>query len=456
MTRSSSAATHTFSPRLTGLKWVAILAPIAFVGILEYVVWRLDLPLVTWPGRLVLAGAVVLVLVFLYGAIFSLIRRMVQRLERQNRELLALHHATRGIHGELALESLLQVMVEQAAELLDCRYGAISVIDEQGRVVGFHHTGIDEETAGRIGAPPSGHGLLGVVLERGERLRLTDIEQDDRKHGFPEHHPEMHSLLAVPIECRSPFRGNLYLSEKHSGQGFSAEDEETLVRFAGQAAVAIDVAHLHRRLRSLAVAEERARIGREMHDGMAQVLAYVNTKAQAVEEYLRRGKVEEAGRHLDELALAARDVYADVREGILALRAASNGSRPLARTLEDFAALWQEQTGIDVECSIDAGVEFSDQAELQLLRIVQEALTNVRKHAGAEHAWLAVNTDDGRVTVEVRDDGAGFNPERQGGGGEPRFGLAVMRERAESVDGELTVESRPGEGTTVRLVVPSR
>lgn len=456
MARRSPAPTHAFSPRLTGLKWVAILAPIAFVGILEYVVWRLDLPLVTWPGRLVLAGAVVLVLVFLYGAIFSPIRRMVQRLERQNRELLALHHATRGIHGELALESLLQVMVEQAAELLDCRYGAISVIDEQGDVAGFHHTGIDKETAGRIGAPPSGHGLLGVVLKRGERLRLTDIEQDDRKHGFPEHHPEMHSLLAVPIECHSPFRGNLYLSEKHSARGFSAEDEETLVRFAGQAAVAIDVAHLHRRLRLLAVAEERARIAREMHDGMAQVLAYVNTKAQAVKEYLRRGRTEEAERHLEQLAGAARDVYADVREGILALRAASDGSRPLARTLADFAALWREQTGIDVQCSIDAGVEFTDQAELQVLRIVQEALTNVRKHAGAEHAWLAVNTDDGRVTVEVRDDGAGFNPQRQGGAGEPRFGLAVMRERAESVDGELTVESRPGEGTTVRLVVPSR
>ena len=120
----------------------------------------------------------------------------------------------------------------------------------------------------------------------------------------------MRSLLAVPIQCKGPFRGNLYLSERTDGAPFSREDEETLARFAVQAAVAIDNAHLHRRVRDLAASEERLRLAHEMHDGLAQVLAYVNTKAQAVQGFLRHGKSQEASDQLNQLAAAAREVYA--------------------------------------------------------------------------------------------------------------------------------------------------
>src|SRR4029078_1516308 len=130
----------------------------------------------------------------------------------------------------------------------------------------------------------------------------------------------MHTLLAVPIQCRSPLLGNLYLSEKTNGDAFTARDEETLERFAVQAAIAIDNAHLHAQAADLAVAQERLRISHEMHDGLAQVLGYVNTKVQAAEAYMKRGKNEEATEQLHELAVAARQAYGEVRQGIVDLR----------------------------------------------------------------------------------------------------------------------------------------
>jgi len=440
---------------LAQLKWIAILGPAFFVAAFEYAVWALYPQLLSWPGRLLMAAFTLLVFLFFFGAVFSAVGAMHQRLERQNRELLALHQATVDIHGELGLEAILHQVVEQARHLLDARYGAVTVIDEADRLLEFRHSGMDEETAEAIGDPPVGHGLLGVVLLGGERLRLVDLQRDPRSCGFPEHHPEMHSLLAVPILCKSPFRGNLYVSEKRGVSVFSSEDEETLVRFAAQAALAIDSAHLHEQLRSLAVAEERARIAREMHDGMAQVLAYVNTKAQAAEEHLRRGRLDRAAHQLEELSGAAREVYTEVREGILALRTSPGPGQSMPKALMAFVERWQEQAGVKVHARIDERIDLQPAVEIQLLRVVQEALSNVRKHSGAKFVELVMKRDGTLVEALVRDDGNGFDPEATERRGRPRFGLSIMRERVESVGGQFTIDTGLGRGTTVQVRVPA-
>jgi len=158
----------------------------------------------------------------------------------------------------------------------------------------FVTAGITSEECARIGPLPVGHGLLAVVLEEGQRLRLPDLTQDPRSVGFPPHHPPMRSLLAVPVVSGGRILGNVYVAEKQGVPEFSAEDEDTLIRFATQAALAIDNARLHRRVRDVAISEERDRIAREMHDSLAQVLGYVNTKAQAVQELLKQGQTERA------------------------------------------------------------------------------------------------------------------------------------------------------------------
>ena len=213
--------------------------------------------------------------------------------------------------------------------------------------------------------------------------------------------------------------------------------------------------HLHQRLSSLAVTEERLRIAREMHDGLAQVLAYVNTKAQAVNEYLRGGRTQEAARQLDQLASAARDVYADVRASILGLRTAPGPDRSLAVALADLGEVWQEQSGIPCELHVQGEIRLPPGSELQLMRIVQEALANVRKHAHAHRAEVTFERGAGGVVmVSVTDDGIGFNLDALRPGRFPRFGLATMRERAESIGGSMRFEAPEAGGTRVVVELP--
>lgn len=440
---------------LRRLKWAALAATAAFVVAVDLVRLKLYPYLGSWEGRLLMNSTVVVGALLFFGAMFTVIQRMQGRLERQNRELLSLHAAAQDVHAELSLDKLLQRVVDQATALLGARYGAISVISETNRIESFVTSGISDELRARLGSPPVGHGLLAVVLNEGQRLRLSDLTRDSRFHGFPAHHPPMRSLLAVPVVCKGPFRGNLYLADKKEEPEFSGGDEETLVRFATTAAIAIDNAYLHQRLNTLAVAEERLRIAHEMHDGLAQVLAYVNTKAQAVKELLRKDRPEEATRHLDQLASAAREVYGDVRESIIGLRNAAVPGRSLGDAVHAYVRSWEAQHGITCSVRVERGLRLSDNAEFQLQRIVQESLTNIRKHARAKHVDVSLHQAEGKVVTTVQDDGAGFNPELLGRAELPRFGLATMRERAESIGGTVRLDSSPGKGTRVTIEIPA-
>jgi signal transduction histidine kinase len=439
---------------LARLRSLAALGALCLILALEYVRQLLSPYLVSWQGRILMNAAVFVGVVFLLGLMFSVINRLQLRLERQNRELLALHAAALDIYRELELSAVLEKVVDQARHLVGARYGALSVMNEQGRIESFLTSGIDAAARARIGPPPTGHGLLGVSLREGRRLRLSQISRDPRAAGFPPNHPPMRSLVAVPILCRTHFRGNLYLAEKLGEESFSVDDEETLVRFATKAAIAIDHAFLHRQLASLAVAEERLRIAHEMHDGLAQVLAYVNTKAQAVREFLRTGRTEEAARQLDQLAAAAREVYGDVRDSIVGLRGVAGADWRLGTALADYVAAWQEQSGVACRLRMDASLRFPSAIELQLLRIVQEALANVRKHAQARHAEVVLEVRDGVPSLTVADDGVGFHPGELGRSEFPRFGLATMRERAESIGGKFEISSSSDGGTRIQLVLP--
>ena len=445
---------------LQRLKWLSILAPVLFIVVVELaraVIFR-DL-LSGWPGYLLLGGIILIGVLFFSEAIFNVIDRTQERLEQTNRELLALHEAGLDITGDLRLDRVLQRVVDEARVLVGARYGALSYLDEHGRLEEFLTSGIDAEEREALGPLPTGHGLLGNVLRDGESIRLHDLTEHPESHGFPPDHPPMRSLLAVPIAAHGVVLGNLYLTEKEGAAEFDRTDEETLARFATQAALAIENARLHRQARELAVVEERERIAREIHDSVAQVLGYVNTKAQAAEALLDAGEVERATAQVGQLGKAAREAYADVREHILGLRATGDADRPFVETLRLYLESWQAQSGVQVtlvtepEGSFD--VSLPETGELQLLRIIQEALANVRKHAGAIRATVALKLGKGWVEARISDDGQGFDPVASARSATPRFGLTTMRERAEAVGGILTVETSTGEGTTVTVQLPT-
>jgi signal transduction histidine kinase len=210
-------------------------------------------------------------------------------------------------------------------------------------------------------------------------------------------------------------------------------------------------------LRQRAITEERERIGRELHDGMAQILGYVNTKAMATRLLVKNRQWEAAEVNLRQLEEAARNLLVDVRSAILGLRLTGLSEAGLPAMLGDFTSQYSLLTGLPVELEIAPGVNdvtLPADVELQLLRIVQEALANVRKHAEATHAEVSLRADNGFLELTITDDGQGFDPNNLTQNERAHFGLSTLRERAEAIGALLTLDSCPGSGTCVFVRLP--
>jgi PAS domain S-box-containing protein len=216
-------------------------------------------------------------------------------------------------------------------------------------------------------------------------------------------------------------------------------------------------AQLLQQQRVLAVLEERERLARELHDDLAQVLGYANAQAQAVRELLAQGQIAQADAHLARLAAAAQDAHADAREYILGVKVGSSPGQGFLPALEQYLQRFGQSCGLHTELIVPQMLRegaFEPAVEVQLLRIVQEALTNVRKHACAHSVRVSFAAQGDQAEIVVEDDGRGFDPAHLSVGDGPTFGLYIMRERAEDAGGTVQVLSIPGQGTKVVVQVP--
>lgn len=387
--------------------------------------------------------------------------RRIHASRRRWRNLQDIQQATLEITSDLDLDSVLQRVVDTARTLVGAKYGALSWLNDNGEISDLVVSGLSADEIARIGPMPKGHGLLGHVISAGQSLRLEDISAHSGSVGFPANHPPMRSLLAVPITMPGHILGNLYLSETLSGRPFTERDELLLQRFAAQAAVALVNARLHRQAHATAIATERERIARELHDSLAQVLAYAMTKSQAALTHLATGKSDAAANQVQQLHDAAHTAYSDVRENILGLRTGTSPDIDLRSALEEFVTTWQDHSGIPVrldlpdEMAWNKAVRHPATTRLQILRIAQEATSNIRKHARASAVNISLDQVDGVTELRIVDNGGGFSPDLLPPSGQPRFGLATMRERAEAIGGTLEITSASS-GTTVALRVPAR
>jgi PAS domain S-box-containing protein len=209
----------------------------------------------------------------------------------------------------------------------------------------------------------------------------------------------------------------------------------------------------------LATLQERERLARDLHDTLGQVLGYASLQVEAASKLARDGAVETATRQLDRLAGVIREAHADVREHILNLRTAPSLQRPFLTAIEhyldSFSSNYDIQTQLEIGRSWN-GKTFSAEAQLQIFRIVQEALSNARRHGKARRVQVKFEIEEERPRMVIEDNGLGFCPEEVERVEGRHFGLQFMQERASQLGGHLQIDSRPGKGTRVVLDLPGK
>ena len=370
--------------------------------------------------------------------------------ERLRRRLVTLSRLGERIASSLDIDRVFHEVVDSACELTGARYGALGVFDSEGRIEKFVAHGLNREEQERIGKPPEGLGILGWMRDVQEPLRLGDLSKHHRAVGFPPNHPPMKTFLGAPVRYQNSVLGNLYLTEKEHSEDFTPEDENLLVLFAAQAAMAIRNAQLHRQVQDLVVLEERERIGMDLHDGVIQSLYATGLRLENCLEDLgadSAGAAPELRKAIDQL----NQVIVDVRSYIFQLRPGMLADADLAGAIGGLLQELKVNALLNVALAEEPGAcrGLSEPQTNGLFLVAQEAITNARKHARPSQVFVRLHQRDSLFTMEVHDDGRGFNVTTPSAG----QGLRNMRERVEKLGGALDVRSAPASGTEVRVSV---
>jgi signal transduction histidine kinase len=385
--------------------------------------------------------------------LFGRLSALQLRERNQTARLAALNAAGMAMTSELESDAVLQRVVDQARRIANAKYAALGVFDTTGTVEQFITSGITPEERARIGPLPHGLGLLGLLQREPSALRVRDIKEHPASVGFPPNHPPMRSFLGTPILWRGKALGNLYLTEKQGAGEFTAEDEQAVGTIAAQAAIAIENARLYAQSEQVSVLEERHRIGMDLHDGAIQSLYGLSL---VLEDAAARVETEPASAR--EVVLRAVDrlnvAIAELRSYVLGLRPVRGSDRPLTESLPTLADQARSNALLDVDVAVSADAEAAlDRVGREAaFYIAADALANIARHARAQRASLRLSLEDSHVTLEITDDGVGFDYARATEG----HGLRNMRERAFSAGGQLHVDSVPGRGSRLRFEVPTR
>jgi two-component system, NarL family, sensor histidine kinase DevS len=361
------------------------------------------------------------------------------------------------LSAELDIEQVLGRIVELAVQLTNATYGALGVLGSDIRIERFITVGLSDEERDAIGPPPTGHGILGVLIDAPHPIRLADLTSDPKSSGFPANHPPMRSFLGAPVRALGRVYGNIYLTDKRDADEFTVDDEAGLVVLATQAGVAIENARLYAEAqraqeqeRRLQLLEERERIAKELHDGVVQSLFAVGMGLQGAAALARDAEItarlENAVEDIDRAITDLRNYIFGLRPGILADRQLDEAIRELCREFE-------EHTGVVTVPAINAAVS-ADLASraADVIQLVREALSNVGRHAAATTCRVSLFRDaDGAIVLEVDDDGKGFDADA------PRHGMGLtnLEHRVGAMGGELRTASVPSEGTTVTARWPA-
>jgi two-component system nitrate/nitrite sensor histidine kinase NarX len=271
-----------------------------------------------------------------------------------------------------------------------------------------------------------------------------DVSHCER-HGYTR-------VMTVPVRLHEHLLGEADLLFRGSGDNTTGADRALVESLAAHLASGMEGLRAAALEREAAVADERSLLARELHDSIAQALAFLKIQVQLLRAATKRGDTAALQAAIDEVDTGVRECTADVRELLVHFRTRTNGDDivpALKTTLQKF----QHQTGLATRLDVHgAGPPLAPDVQVQLLHVVQEALSNVRKHAGASQVWLDVQQQP-LWRIEVRDDGRGFAHD-DAARDEMHVGLRIMRERAAGIGAQVDVDSAPGEGTRVVVTLP--
>lgn len=373
--------------------------------------------------------------------------------ERRNRELHILYKVARAASHLLDPQQILDLTINTIVNSLGVCGGAIYLLDRERDGFSLHACqGIPEcremachlwrfcQILAGLEQPDSPVVTVPIPPEA-----CSGIWQDPRGRSF----------IGVPLKARGEWVGAMTLVT-HPNQTVTREGTATLQAIGEEVGLAVANAIAFQSARARATLEERERLAREMHDSLAQSLSYLKLKAAITDDLLSSGAIAQAQENLREVKETAKETYADVREAIFGLRRAATLGSDFGRSLEAYLADYRLHYGLDVQLAktSDHSPSFSADTNLQLTRIIQEALANVRKHARASHVVVRIEQEDRLWRVTVEDDGQGFDPQRIPNVGDQFMGLHIMRERAHGIGAELGLDTRPGGGTRVMVRIP--
>ncbi|HEU4572383.1 MAG TPA: GAF domain-containing sensor histidine kinase [Candidatus Limnocylindrales bacterium] len=374
-------------------------------------------------------------------------------LERAEARRDAIDDAAEAISSVLQVDEVLQVIVDRVRDLVGAGYAALGIVDAYGFIESFITSGISTDQRARIGAPPVGRGLLGLIIREGRAYRIPDIAAHPDSVGFPPNHPPMTSFLGVPIVVKGRSIGNFYLTDKLGAAEFSDDDLRIVELFARHAGIAIENARLHGEVQRLAVVDERERIGRDLHDGIIQSLYAVSLSLEDVAELMSEAP-EEAEARVERAIESIHTTIRDLRNFIFGLRPELLDRATLVESLRALADELRAHAVVEVETVLDpaAARAIDPERQAEVLHVAREALSNVARHSEATRATVELRSDGREMILVIADNGRGFDPSAERSG--RHQGLRNMRGRVESIGGRLLVESAAGTGTRIIVRVP--
>jgi nitrate/nitrite-specific signal transduction histidine kinase len=382
-----------------------------------------------------------------------------ETLARRNQELSAVNAVAHTAGASLELQTTLDDALDQILAVTGVEVGEIFLLEaERQAMVMAAHRGLLVETFREIERFPLGEGFPGRVAVTGQPLVTTDLAHDLRYLRRQVVEAGFGSYACVPVKAKGHVVGTLSVAAMGQRQ-FSSSDLNLLTSIGLELGLAIENARLFERSQKVTALEERDRLARDMHDGLVQTLSFLSMKLDTAQVRLDTGQGDRVQADLARMRQVVSQAYQDLRDLIVGLKEAPHPGMTLETLLSERLASLQSDGDLVIELVtmpdwIDG---LSPHATVQVANIVQEALTNVYKHAQARHAWVRLGRDGNEAQIIVEDDGQGiFSEQVQALDGDSgtHFGLTIMRERAESAGGRLAISMRPGGGARILVGVP--